>query len=134
MRRELEPASPVETLRDVLLRIAPAGLASFLKEGPGFRAHFVGAGTGAPATELSSTLRLRPEGKQEAGLGRRYQLAPSGVFAEVALEVARELGVAVQSVTLTNEGSEPAPPIRERQPVPSPLGYGGPLSLGLELR
>ena len=82
MRKPLEEAKPDETLREVLLRIGPDAMRPYLKETPGYRVIFEQAGVVA------------------------------NVAADVSIELSREHGVAVQTVTLTNEGSEPSPPIR----------------------
>lgn len=97
MRKELEPVG-VETLRDVLASLGPSALASLLEEGPGFRVV-----TGKPDAKL----------EREEGDAVRYRLTGTGVVAQVAIERSPELGVAVQRVSLTNEGPEPSVPIRE---------------------
>ena len=100
-----EAASAGETLRDVLVRIGPGALAAHLKEGDGFR---IGV----------ASVQAWP--RQEGPPGR-YRIEGTDLVAEVAIEVASEYGVAVQTVTLTNEGSEPSPAINELEALMLPL-------------
>ena len=111
MSRPLQHSRPGETLREVLLRMGPAAMRPYLKETPGYRLIF-----------------------QQSG-------AAANLAADVSIELSHEHGVAVQTVTLTNEGSEPSPPIREMDAFFLPLtvavrdrpracGFGGGLTDG----
>ncbi len=86
MKRQLRPARSGETLRDLLARIGPPGFGRFLKPGPSYRLHQDGPGAAAEGSALA---------------------------ARVQLEVDEQLGVVVQTVTVTNESPQPSPPIRE---------------------
>ena len=104
MGKPLEAAAAGQTLRDVLVRLGPGEFAGALKTGNGFRIGIGGAG---------------PEWIGEgAGRGR---IKGSDIVAEVAIEVAAEYGVALQTVTLTNEGAEPSPAIDELEVLHLPL-------------
>ncbi len=98
MRRPLQAAVPGETLRQILSRLGPPGFGASLAGGPGFR-----LAAGRPAGGLEKV----------SGRSGRYRLTGTGVVADVTLEFDGELGVAVQSAKITNEGTEPSPPIRE---------------------
>lgn len=126
MRKQPARAGPGETLRDVLARIGPAGIAPFLRECPGF-----GLRTPAPEAALE---RLDGE-------GTRFRLAGTGLLARVEIDFHEELGVAVQTVTITNESSEPSLPVGEIDAFLIPLevrardrpracGFGGGLTDG----
>ena len=104
MTRRLEAAADGETLRDVLAGFGPAELADYLKPGGGFRLH-------SPDADLQPLAQ---------GPGR-YRLGHTGLVATVEMEVSPDHGVAVQTVTLTNEGSEPSPPINELEALHLPL-------------
>ncbi len=125
MRRRLEPARKGETLSEALARIGPAEAAPFLREGPGFR------------LELS----VEHSAERIEGEGTQFRLAGTGLVATVEIELSEELGVAVQTVTLTNEGGEPSPRFREIDALNLPLevrardcprasGFGGGLTDG----
>jgi alpha-galactosidase len=140
MRAELTRAKTGETLRDVLARIGPEEIRPFLRDAPGFDVRFAtGAGAG-PGSAVSATIRpLDTLGPDEHGT--RYQVGDTGIVADVAIEYAADLAIAVQTVTLTNQGREPSPPIRELHAFAIPLdvyarhapracGFGGGLTHG----
>ena len=126
MRGQLEPARPGETLRDVLARIGPAEIGAFLKDGPGFRLHLEGREAAVQRTNEQAS---------------EFRLAGTGLVCRVEVELCADLGLAVQSVTMTNESSDPSPPIREIDAFHLPLevtagdcpragGFGGGLTDG----
>ncbi|MFQ5808142.1 MAG: glycoside hydrolase family 36 protein [Armatimonadota bacterium] len=126
MRKQLEPAQQGQTLRDVLGRIGPPELAPFLRADPGFRIRAEGSDDGI----------VRVTGDR-----LRYRLAGTEVSCDIAIELSPELGIAVQSATITNEGRRPSPPIRELHAFHLPLdvlvqhcpragGFGGGLTHG----
>lgn len=96
MTDQTEAARNGEALPEALARIGPPGLGAFLEAGAGFRIVLAGGGA-APEPA--------PDGPG------RYRLGGTGLVAEVTVTVAAELGVAVQSVTLTNERSAASPEI-----------------------
>ncbi|MBI3970478.1 MAG: alpha-galactosidase [Chloroflexi bacterium] len=115
MRAQLNKAEAGATLRDVLAAIGPVELAGFLREGPGFDVRFAsppGSPVGVPA---SATI------EPVDGVPGRYRVGASGIVADVAIEYSRELGAAVQQVTLTNESAVPSPPIRDLHAWAVPL-------------
>ena len=125
MRKQLEPVGQDQTLTDVLAQVGPPGLGAFLQAGAGFRVRLGGVDARA----------------QRADGGRRYRLSGTDLVADVAIEVVGELGVAVQSVSLTNEGGERSPEIELLEPMFLPLtvrlkdcpvacGFGGGLTDG----
>ena len=95
MRKPLERAEPGEALRDVLARIGPAEIAPYLQAGPGFRLHIDAPGA-APERVDAGTLEFR--------------FAGTGLVARAEIELTERLGVAVQTVTVTNESAGPSPP------------------------
>ncbi len=126
MRDALEQVAPGLALQDVLARIGPPGMGEFLKEGAGFRLLF-------------QALEAGPERMPDQP--GRYSFEGTGLVADVKIEMSAALGVAVQSVTLTNPGAGPAPPIREIDAFHLPLtvvarrrpracGFGGGLTDG----
>jgi alpha-galactosidase len=105
----LTTAEPGETVRDVLARIGPPEVAPFLAEGPGFDVRLAQGEAGLARTRQAD--------------GRAcYRLDGTDVVARVAVDFAATLGVAVQQVTLSNEGDGPSPPIRELHAFALPLG------------
>ncbi|MHC4715820.1 MAG: alpha-galactosidase [Planctomycetota bacterium] len=126
MRRQLEAVESGKDLRDVIVEMGPKGIGDFLKAGAGFRVRAAG-----------KDLTAEPIG----GDARRYRLSGTDMVAEVGLEVGPDLAVAVQSVTLTNEGAQPAPPINlldamflatrvRLKDLPRACGFGGGLTDG----
>jgi alpha-galactosidase len=97
-------AGSQNSLYGVLWRVGPAGLGTYLEDGPGFRMRFVGQ-----------------EIQQARRDGTRYRFEGTGLVANVVIEHNAELGVAVQQVTLTNAGREPTPPIRDLNAFYLPL-------------
>jgi hypothetical protein len=97
MRKALVRVGGQESISEVLRRIGPVELDTYLEDGPGFRVRFVGQ---------------EAQQAQKAETPRRYLFEGTGLAAHVAIEYNTELSVAVQHVTLTNTGYEPTPPSR----------------------
>jgi len=126
VRKPLSRVQPGATLAGVLSRIGPAEIGEFLSNGSGFRVALSGVET-----------RIEPSGEASG----RYRIAGTDLVADVAIECSEPHGVAVQTVSLTNTGPAPNPPIRETDAFHLPLavtvrhmpwarGFGGGLTDG----
>ena len=105
MRGHFEQAGAGETLSHVLAGLQP-GLGEYLAGGDGFRIGVASPGAWPEAIE---------------GQPGRYRIKGTDIVAEASIEIAADYGVAIQSVTLTNEGAVPSPAINELEAFFLPL-------------
>jgi alpha-galactosidase len=126
MRKPLRRAGAGETLQQVVSRLGPEGVGAFFRDGAGFDLRIAGVETSLERTSEEPA---------------RFRLGGTGLIATVEIEVAEELGVAVQAVTITNDSGEPSAPLWEIDAFCLPLnitvgdrpfacGYGGGLTDG----
>ena len=104
-RQALIQAGSDRTLRDVFARIGPRGLACAVRPSRGFGVRT--CGDGAP--------------RRVAGRPSRYGLPGTRIVADVGLEFSPSLRVAAQTVTLTNTGRRPSPPLNDLRAVEIPF-------------
>lgn len=94
MREELESAKADSTLQDVLRRIGPPQLGSFLAEGAGFR------------------IRTEEEPAPEASGAGVYLLQGTDLLVKRRLEYSKRLRTVKQRISITNTSDACSPPIR----------------------
>jgi hypothetical protein len=116
MRRELRKAEIHKTMRDMLIELGPASMATYLREGPGR----TGSSPRAPGRDLPGKLspgfmlqidRETAEVEEVSDHEKRYRIKGTRIAVGVEIEYSNELATLVQSVTLTNEGKEASGPI-----------------------
>ncbi|GAG50594.1 unnamed protein product, partial [marine sediment metagenome] len=106
MRRSLEPASAGATLRSTIAMLGPKGIEEWLRKSPGIALRI---NRTSPAITL---IEARPG---------RFAVEGTSIEIEVKLSFSTELSSIVQSVTLTNTGSEQSPPLERTDAFSVPL-------------